>query len=504
MGCQAAAMTRPLPTPSLIVLVGPPASGKSTWAADNFAAEQVVSSDALRAVVGEHALDLDATDDVFEILDRLVDMRSGRRLTTVVDTTGLDRERRQGYLDVARRHGLHAVAVRFTTPAAECKRRNRERVHPVPVKALDQMVKAAKEVDLGGEGWDLVVEPEPVRMVTPKLAAAASRVVEPEPAAPLELGFGLLVSRFDGLGGTELMGERLAGVAAEAEEAGFESLWVMDHMIQIPQVGSAWDPMLESYTTLAFLAAATSTIKLGVLVTASTFRNVGHLAKTIATLDVLSGGRAIAGLGAANSRHEHQAYGWDFPAAGDRLARLEDVLQALPRLWGPGSKAYEGPTLSIPDTTCYPRPIQDPIPMIVGGSGERVTLRLAAQYADGCNLFGDAATVERKVGVLHDHCATVGRDPAEVEVTHLGEVLVGRDAADLRDRIERLRPANTGPDRFAARVNAGTLDDHEAGFRALAAAGVRSAIVTTPELGEPGAVAGFAELIDRFSAKEAP
>ena len=495
-------MTRALPTPSLIVLVGPPASGKSTWAAETFAPEQVLSSDALRAVVGEHALDLDATGDVFDLLDRMLEMRSRRRLTTVVDTTGLDEARRESYLAVARRHGLHAVAVRFTTSAAECKRRNRERPHPVPVKAIDTMVKAARAVDLDGEGWDLVIEPEPVRMVTPKLAAASQRQESMPTTPPADLSFGLLVSRFDDLGGPDRMGERLAEIAVGAEAAGFESLWVMDHMIQIPQVGSAWDPMLESYTTLAYLAAATTTIRLGVLVTASTFRNVGHLGKTLATLDVLSGGRAIAGLGAANSAHEHDAYGWDFPPPRARLERLEDVLQALPRLWGPGSKPFEGRTLHLPDTTCYPRPLQDPIPMIVGGSGEQVTLRLAAQYADGCNLFGDAATVARLVGVLHDHCSAVGRDPAEVAVTHLGESLLGLDAADLAGRIDRRRPSNIGPDRYAARVNAGTVDDHELGFRDLAATGVRTAIVTTPDLGAADVMAPYAELIARFATAE--
>lgn len=494
-------MTRPLPTPSLIVLVGPPASGKSTWAADNVAPEQVLSSDALRAVVGEHGLDLGATDDVFDILDRVLEMRSGRGLTTVVDTTGLEASRRVGYLAVARRHGLHAVAIRFTTSAAECKRRNRTRPHPVPVKALETMVKAAKAIDLEAEGWDLVIEPEPVRMVTPKLAAAAGRHASTPGERPAGLAFGLLVSRFDGLGGAEQLGDRLGEIAVGAEAAGFESLWVMDHMIQIPQVGSAWDPMLESYTTLAYLAAATTTIRLGVLVTASTFRNVGHLAKTLATLDVLSGGRAVAGLGAANSEHEHRAYGWDFPPAKVRLHRLEDVLRALPLLWGPGKAPFEGQTLSLPDTTCYPRPLQDPIPMIVGGSGERVTLRLAAQYADGCNLFGDAATVAHRVGVLAEHCASVGRDPADVAVTHLGEVLVARDAPELAATIERLRPSNVGPDRFAAHVNAGTVEDHEAGFRALAAAGVQTAIVTTPDLGSGAAMEAFTELIARFSSR---
>jgi F420-dependent oxidoreductase-like protein len=492
-------MSRPLPTPSLVVLVGAPASGKSTWAQANFRPEQIVSSDRLRGIVGEHELDLEATVDAFDLLDRVVEMRVSRGLTTVIDTTGVDAERRRRHIEQARVNGLSAVVVRFTTSAAECRRRNRERRHPVPSKALDVMLKAARDVDLSDEPWDLVLEPEPVRMVSQKLhAAAVEYEVSDRTTQPVDLRFGLLVSSFDWSGGVGAMGAQLARIAQDAEAAGFDSLWVMDHMIQIPQVGRAWDPMLESYTTLGFIAHATSTIRLGVLVSAVTFRNIGHLAKIVATLDVLSGGRAITGLGAGNSQREHVAYGWAFPSAPDRLALLEDALQALPLLWGPGSPPFEGGMLSIPDTTSYPRPIQDPMPIIVGGSGERVTLRLAAQYASGCNLFGSADAVAEKVEVLHRHCADLGRDPAEIEITHLGDMLLGSDGAHLADQIEQLRPANSGPDRYAEAVNAGTVDDHEAGFRHLAAAGVQTAIVAVPNVADPTVFPAFAELIARF------
>ncbi len=503
-------MSRPLPTPSLIVLVGAPASGKSTWAEKNFRPEQIISSDQLRGVVGEHELDLAATDDVFDLLDRIVEMRLGRGLTTVIDTTGLDGTRRRSYIERALSKNVHPIAVRFTTTATECRRRNRQRRHPVPSKALETMLKAARAVELSDEGWDLVLEPEPVRMVTAKLHSAASadhdesgldrsdRTGSDSEGRAANLRFGLLVSSFDWPGGAEAIGPQLSRIARDAEEAGFDSLWVMDHMIQIPQVGRAWDPMLDSYTTLGFLASATRTIRLGVLVSAVTFRNIGHLGKMIATLDVLSGGRAIAGLGAGNSEREHDAYEWAFPAAPARLAMLEDALQALPLLWGPGNPSFVGKTLSIPDTTSYPRPLQDPLPIIVGGSGEQVTLRLAARYASGCNLFGDAASVARKVEVLHRHCGDVGRDPTEIEVTHLGELLLGLDSAHVSDQIERFRPPNVGPDRYASSVNAGTIDDHEAGFRHMADAGVQTAIVSTPNVADPATFPAFAELINRF------
>jgi F420-dependent oxidoreductase-like protein len=362
------------------------------------------------------------------------------------------------------------------------------------------MIRSARAVDLAGEGWDLVVEPEPIRMVTPKLAAVQNAAYREAAGADLRgaLKFGLHVSSYNWPGDADAIGPTLARIAVDAERAGFDSLWVMDHMIQIPQVGAAWEPMLESYTTMGFLAGATSRIRLGVLVSAVTFRNLGHLAKIIATLDVLSGGRAIAGLGAGNFEREHVAYGRVFPPVGRRLALLEDALQALPLLWGPGSPSFDGRVVSIPEAVGYPRPIQDPVPIIVGGSGERVTLRLAARYADGCNVFGDAATVARKVGVLRSHCEDLGRDPDDVEVTHLGTALVGQDPTDLRARIERLRPASRGPDRFAAQVNAGTIDDHHAGFRELARNGVGTAIVSTPDLGDDTTFAVLAQLIERF------
>ncbi len=489
----------PLPHPCLIVLIGPPASGKSTWAADNVRADQIVSSDALRAVVGTHELDLEASADVFDLVERIVDLRSGRKLTTVVDTTGLDGGRRAAYLEIGRRHGLAAVAVRFTTSAAECKRRNRERAHPVPVKVIDSMVKTAKALNLESEEWDLVLDPEPVRVVTPKLASLARDQDKAAVSSSSErrLKFGLHISSFDWVDETIELGPQLVRVARAAEDAGFNSLWVMDHMIQIPQLGSAWDPMLESYTTLGFIAGATERIKLGVLVSPATYRHVGVLAKTIATLDVLSGGRAIAGLGAGNHEREHVAYGMPFPSAPGRLSLLEDVLQALPLFWGPGSPAFKGNVLAIPEAQSYPRPLQDPLPIVVGGSGEKVTLRLAARYASGCNLFGDPASVAAKVAVLHKHCAAVGRDPAEVEVTHLSTVLVGRDRRDLDARIDRLRSPRQGPDAYAASVNAGTIEDHVSRLTALTKAGVDHAIISTPDLADSSALETLGELVAR-------
>ena len=310
------------------------------------------------------------------------------------------------------------------------------------------------------------------------LSAPAGRARQLE--APVRLRFALQIPRFEGPAAEHR--DNLAAVARAAEDAGFDSLWVMDHFLQIPFVGREWEDMLESYTTLAYLAGVTSRIRLGALVTGITYRNPAHLGKILATLDVLSGGRAICGLGAAWNEREHLLYGYEFPPLARRYAVLEDALRLLPLLWGPGSPRFEGRTLSTPEAVCYPRPLQEHLPVLVGGSGERRTLRLVAQYADACNLFGDVATVRRKVAVLHAHCADVGRDPAEIEVTTLGTILAAPDAETLAGRVDALRPPDLSPERYAARVNAATIDDHIGRFREYAEAGVGTAIISLPEL----------------------
>ena len=210
----------------------------------------------------------------------------------------------------------------------------------------------------------------------------------------------------------------------------------MDHVLQIPQVGREWEDMLESHTTLGYLAGVTERIRLGTLVTGITYRNIAHLAKIVATLDVLSGGRAMCGIGAAWFEREHRLYGWEFPPLRERFDRLEDALELLPLMWGPGAPRFEGRTTTVEEATCYPRPLQERVPILVGGSGERRTLRLVARHADACNLFGDPDTVRRKVAVLHEHCAAEGRDPAVVEVTHFApaRAIGGRRAARGRGR----------------------------------------------------------------------
>ena len=497
---------------TLVVLVGPSAAGKSTWAAEHLPGAVVVSSDALRALVGEGEADQAASRDAFELLRTAVAARVRRRLTTVVDTLGFEAADRQWYRDLAARHGVPCVAVAFDTPAAECRRRNAARERRVPAAVLSAQLEAYARVRplLAAEGFDdvLVAGEAAVRVVPASMTGrTAPRQQTPTPgatgggdAAP-GLRFGLHLSAFDCPGGAAGLAEHLPRVAREAEAAGFDSLWVMDHFRQVPQVGRPWDDMLEPAVALGALAAATSTIRLGCLVHAVGYRNVGHLAKVVATLDVLSGGRAWCGLGAGWYEAEHTAYGYPFGSAKERLDLLEDALRALPLLWGKGAPPFSGRVIDLPETMCYPRPLQARVPILVGGGGERRTLRLVARYADACNLTGEPDAVRHKLSVLHAHCADLGRDPADVEVTHLSTALVAPDAATLADETARLAPSR-GTARWRAWTHPGTVEDHVLRVGALRDAGVRHVIVALAGVWDSPAVARYGEVVRAVRAAE--
>jgi F420-dependent oxidoreductase-like protein len=472
-----------LPDPSLVVLVGATAAGKSHWAQAWFEPEQIVSSDHLRAVVGTGERDQRASRDAFEVLDLIVAKRLKRRLTTVVDSTGLDAARRGAWRALAERHGIPAHAVVFEVPAAVVREHNRGRHEPVPAKVVTAQLRSAQGIAdrLAGEGFAGVHRPGPATLVPPAFLtapAAAARQKED----PMTLDFGLQISRFGWPGHPATTRDTLAEVATAAEQAGFTSLWVMDHFLQIPQVGREWEDMLESWTTLGYLAGVTDRIRLGTLVTGITYRNIAHLAKIVATLDVLSGGRAMCGVGAAWFEREHELYGWDFPPLRERHARLEDALELLPLMWGPGSPRFEGRTTTVEEAICYPRPLQERIPILVGGSGERRALRLVARHADLCNFFGDPAVVRHKLAVLHEHCAAEGRDPAEITVTHLGAARVVRDGEPR------------------AGQGAATAEEHVGRYRELAEAGVQTAIVGLADADGAASVGRFADVVAAFRA----
>lgn len=483
-------MTVRIVAPSLVVLVGPSASGKSTWAAEHFEQHHVVSSDALRGIVGEGEHDLRASTDAFDVLDEVVARRLKRGLLTIVDTLGLEPDRRATWQTIAREHGVPCYAVAFDTSPAECKARNRKRRHQVPAKVLTQQLETFARSDL--DGFDAVFAPGPVEIV-PAVFAAAPQAAARQSSLPTTLKFGLQLSRFDDIG-------RLGEIAAAAEDAGFSSIWVMDHFIQIPQVGREWDDMLDSWTTLGYLAGQTGRTTLGTLVTGVTYRNVAHVGKLAATLDVLSNGRAVCGVGAGWFEREHRAYGWAFPPISQRYALLEDALRLFPLMWGPGSPTFTGGAIGEVEAICYPRPVQERIPILVGGSGELKTLKLVARYADACNLFGDPDTVRNKISVLHKHCADEGRDPAQIEVTHLSPVIVGEDRRHVEQLLDEHTPTGANRHTYAAAVNAGTIDDQIGRCRELADAGVQHAIVAVRDLRGPEALGRMKDVISAFPA----
>ena len=230
------------------------------------------------------------------------------------------------------------------------------------------------------------------------------------------------------------MFERIADVALAAEGSGFDSFWLMDHYHQIPNVGPETDPMLEAYTALGGVAARTSRISLGTMVTGVTYRNPAFLAKVVTTLDIVSAGRAILGIGAAWNERESLAYGYDWPPVAERFERLGDALQICRSMFTHERSTYAGKRHRVEDAVNVPQPVQAGGPRIlIGGGGERKTLRLVAEYADMWNGFGDVATIERKLEILARHCEDVGRDPAEIVTTRMGTLIV----APTDDEAER-------------------------------------------------------------------
>jgi len=489
----------PVPDPALVVLVGPAAAGKSAWAAGRYRAREIVSSDQLRAVVGSGEHDLDASVDAFSLLDQIVATRSRRRLTTVVDTLGLDAERRLGYLAVARQSGLPAVAVLFETDPAVCRARNRGRDRPVPAAVLDTQLRRLPEVAarVATEGWDLVLHAaasgDQQHAVEPGHSPGSRQAASQQLVRPAQLAFILQVSRF---GWADDPAGWLKSVALAAAEAGFAGLALMDHLIQIPQVGRAWEPIPEPWVTLGLLAGLDTELRLGTLVTPVTFRAPGVIAKAAATLDVLSGGRAFCGIGAGWWDREHAGFGLPFPPPATRLDMLETAIETLRALWQAGTKEYSGDHVRLPETTCYPRPVSD-IPVIVGGSGDR-TLQIAARLGDGCNLPSDPATLDARLATLLAHCQRAGRDPADVAITVLDVPVIGRDRDHVAALVETLR-GRISAAAFARQHHAGVVADHIGRYRLLAERGVSTVFVSLPDLAGPDDLSRVAPVVRAFA-----
>jgi F420-dependent oxidoreductase-like protein len=259
---------------------------------------------------------------------------------------------------------------------------------------------------------------------------------------------GLQLPNFTWPGAPAKFPARLARIARAADRAGFDSLWVMDHFFQIggPErrsgLGPAEDEMLECYTTLGYLAGLTKRVRLGAMVTGVIYRHPGILVKTVTTLDVVSGGRAYFGIGAAWFEREARGLGVPFPPIKERFERLEETLQITQQMWSGDNGPYTGRHFQLVETLCHPEPLSKPHPpILIGGMGEKQTLRLVAKYADACNLFARTGedVIRAKLDVLKRHCDMAGRDYHDIEKTTLNTVHIARGKQTPGDVIAECR-----------------------------------------------------------------
>jgi len=242
---------------------------------------------------------------------------------------------------------------------------------------------------------------------------------------------------FEGLP-DDRMFERIAETALAAEGSGFDSFWVMDHYHQIANHGPESEPMLEAYTLLSGVAARTSRIQLGAMVTGVTYRNPAFLAKVVTTLDIVSSGRAILGIGAAWNEDESRAYGYEWPSTAERFERLEDAVQICRAMFTNPQTTFKGTRHHVEGAYNVPQPVRPGgPPILIGGGGERKTLRLVATYADMWNGFGDPETIRHKLDVLAGHCTAVGRDISEIITTRLGTLII----SPTKEEAERRKDA---------------------------------------------------------------
>jgi F420-dependent oxidoreductase-like protein len=305
--------------------------------------------------------------------------------------------------------------------------------------------------------------------------------------------FGLQIPSFSFGGPDAEIFDNVSALARAAEDSGYDSVWVMDHLYQLDMLGGADNAMLEGYTLLGALAAVTERVELGTLVTGVTYRNPALLGQEVITLDVISKGRAWCGIGAAWHEEEHKAHGFEFPPIKERLDRVEEAVQILRGMFTSDGSSFEGTHYRTENLRTVPKPIRPGgPPIMIGGSGKKRTLKLVAKHADACNIFGDPETVRELVGILHGHCETVGRDPSEIEVTRLSTMLIA-ESQEQSDQLKEMVLANAGPER-APMMQVGTEDEIAQQISDLEAAGVQHFIFNMPGQG-PDTVRRAADLI---------
>ena len=298
--------------------------------------------------------------------------------------------------------------------------------------------------------------------------------------APITLGLHLPKFNYPGVEPDGLF-DTITDIARTAESSGFSTITVMDHFHQIPPVGDRTLNMFDGNTMLAAIAARTERVGLGLLVGGVMYRNPALLAKITTGIDVISGGRAFLGVGAAWFEEEHLAYGFDFPSLGARFEHLEDALNIARAMFASPESSYEGKHHSIKDALNIPQPLRGDIPIVVGGSGERKTLRLVAKYADGCNVMGDVDKIRHLMGVLEGHCEDVGRDPSEITRTRLASLYLGSSHDDAMRRVEEGKADGSLPERRIPMVIAGGPDEIAEQLGAFVEAGIEGFTISLPD-----------------------
>jgi F420-dependent oxidoreductase-like protein len=278
------------------------------------------------------------------------------------------------------------------------------------------------------------------------------------PSLPIRLGLQIPIFRFGGAPAERLF-ERVAATARAAEGSGFDSVWVHDHLHQSPWSGPEDDPMLEAYTLLGALAAVTERVWIGAMVSPVTTRHPGLLARMVTSLDVISGGRAVLGIGAGNHPEEHRAYGIPFASPSERIEMVEEAVQVCRAMFTNRGTTFEGRHFRLEGALNVPQPVRPGgPPILIGGGGERRMLRVVARHADLCGFFGDAATIRRKLDILERYCQEVGRDPADITKTRLSALVIADTRAEAEEIGARMREARRMGEEVYREAIVGTPD----------------------------------------------
>jgi F420-dependent oxidoreductase-like protein len=318
----------------------------------------------------------------------------------------------------------------------------------------------------------------------------------------IRMGLQIPSFTYPGVGTADLF-ETIASIAVTAENSGFDSVYVMDHFYQLPLIGSPDENMFEAYTLLSAIAARTERVRLGCMVGGMTYRNPAFLAKQVTALDVISKGRAIWGIGAGWFEQEHLEYGYEFGSFTDRFEKLEEGLQIIKSMFVNEHTTFAGKWFHVTNALNVPKPVQaGGPPVLIGGSGEKKTLRMVAQYGDACNVFGGPDQIRHLMTVLDEHCATLGRDPKEICRTRLGTLILGRTMDEAQAKLSaRLGGAKIEdlPPELQVRVRqqflVGDPDTVLEQISALLEAGLDGLIFNMPDAYDLDAVAHAGEVV---------